>query len=66
MFVPLTTTAPEDGASMPPIRLSSVVLPLPDGPISATKSPSATSSERPSRTGTSCVSRRYTLRTFWT
>ena len=48
---------PTVGWSMPPIRLSSVVLPLPDGPISATKSPSSMSSERPSSTGTSCVSR---------
>ena len=30
---------PPDGASSPPIRLSSVVLPEPDGPISARKSP---------------------------
>ena len=30
---------PPDGESSPPIRLSSVVLPEPDGPISATNSP---------------------------
>ena len=58
MFVLLTTMSPEDGESMPPIRLSSVVLPLPDGPMRATKSPAVTSSDRPSRTGTSWVSRR--------
>ena len=39
MLVPATSTEPPDGVSRPPIRLSSVVLPEPDGPISATKSP---------------------------
>src|SRR5258706_124291 len=61
-----TRTSPEVGWSMPPIRLSSVVLPLPDGPIRATNSPVAISSESPSSTGISCRSRRYTLRTLLT
>ena len=52
-----TTTLPEVGRSMPPIRLRSVVLPLPDGPMSAAKSPSATVSVSPSSTGIACWSR---------
>ena len=39
MLVPPTSIDPPDGLSSPPIRLSSVVLPEPDGPISARKSP---------------------------
>ena len=39
MLVPATSIEPLDGVSRPPIRLSSVVLPEPDGPISARKSP---------------------------
>src|SRR3990170_1997861 len=39
MSVPPTSIEPLDGWSRPPITLSSVVLPDPDGPISARKSP---------------------------
>ena len=34
-LVPATTTSPEVGLSIPAIRLSSVDLPEPDGPMSA-------------------------------
>ena len=40
---PPTRSSPASGLSMPAIRLSSVDLPEPDGPISATKSPAETS-----------------------
>jgi hypothetical protein len=46
---------------MPAIRFSSVLLPEPDGPISATKSPSAISSEMSDSTGTVCAPRWYDL-----
>src|SRR5262245_50763243 len=39
MRCPATWISPASGRSMPPSRLSSVVLPEPDGPITATKSP---------------------------
>ena len=39
MRTPPTSTDPPVGVSRPPIRFSSVVLPEPDGPISARKSP---------------------------
>src|SRR5215470_3548046 len=39
MRSPPTSTAPAVGVSRPPIRLSSVVLPEPEGPINARKSP---------------------------
>ena len=41
---------PRSGVSSPPIRLSRVVLPEPDGPISATKSPCGMSRSTPCRT----------------
>ena len=50
---PRTRTWPRDGRSMTPSRLSIVLLPQPDGPTSATYSPSATSSETPR---TACTS----------
>ena len=40
---PATVTEPLVGRSSPAIRFSSVDLPLPDGPITATASPGATS-----------------------
>ena len=40
---PPTTIVPLVGRSSPAIRLSSVDLPLPEGPITATASPGATS-----------------------
>src|SRR5688572_25113376 len=45
-----TTMSPDDGASSPAIRLSSVVLPDPDGPMRATYSPGWTSRLRSCRT----------------
>ncbi len=39
---PATFTVPELGWSRPQMRLSTVVLPEPDGPMSATRSPAAT------------------------
>ena len=56
--LPPTITLPLVGRSMPAIRLSSVVLPEPEGPMSARKSPDGTPSETPLSTGTSNVSRR--------
>src|SRR5262245_15336684 len=47
---PLTLMAPPVGVSSPPIRLRSVVLPEPDGPISARKSPFGISRLTPLRT----------------
>src|SRR6516162_7508061 len=49
MRVPATWTSPASGRSMPPIRLSKVVLPEPDGPITATKSPAAIENSRSSK-----------------
>src|SRR3712207_7541865 len=46
---PATRTLPCVGLSRPAMRLSSVDLPEPDGPISARKSPSPTSSVMPLR-----------------
>src|SRR5499427_4439061 len=43
MRTPPTSTVPPVGVSSPPMRLSSVVLPEPDGPISARKSPAGIS-----------------------
>ena len=43
---------PLSGLSMPAMRLSSVVLPEPDGPMSAVKSPPAMSSVMSESTGT--------------
>ena len=45
-------------ASSPPKRLSSVVLPLPDGPASATTSPRSTSRSTPRSAGTGTLPRR--------
>ena len=66
MRLPPTTISPELGLSRPPIRLRSVVLPEPDGPISATKSPRGMSSVRPCRTSIFCLPRSYTLVTLRT
>ena len=46
------------GLSMPAMRLSSVDLPEPDGPISATKSPAAMSSVMSTSTGIDLVAAR--------
>src|SRR5918994_2944153 len=52
---------PEVGLSMPAIRFNRVVLPEPDGPMKARKSPSAILSEILRRTGISRLSRWYDL-----
>ena len=43
LTVPVIMTDPRVGVSMQPIRLSSVDLPLPEGPVTTTTSPAATS-----------------------
>src|SRR6516225_5699563 len=48
------------------MRLRSVVLPEPEGPISATKSARGISSVSPCRTSIFCLPRSYTLVTSWT
>ena len=45
--VPFTVTVPAEGRSMPAMRLTMVVLPLPDGPTIATISPSEISRSMP-------------------
>jgi hypothetical protein len=55
--LPVTSTVPEVGVSTHPIRFSSVVLPLPEGPAMDRNSPSATSNETPRRAGTVTVPR---------
>ena len=63
---PAITTSPSSGRSRPAMRLSSVDLPQPDGPITATNSPWATSRSAPrsARTGAVSFSNvRYAART---
>ncbi len=55
--VPATTTLPEVGRSIPAMRFSRVVLPEPEGPMSATNSPSGIETSIPSSTVSSWVSR---------
>src|SRR5262249_44373562 len=50
---PPTRTRPEVGSSVPFRRRNSVVLPLPLPPSNATRSPGASASEMPARTGRS-------------
>src|SRR5882724_419548 len=59
---PSTNTSPADGASSPPSRCKSVLLPEPDAPTIATRSPARTSRSTPSSTGTSSGPLRYVLR----
>src|SRR5688572_30277563 len=56
---PATEMVPELGLSRPAMRFRRVVLPEPDGPISASKLPSGTSRLRLSRTFTGSFPRRY-------
>src|SRR5207245_11250224 len=58
---PSTATVPAVGVSSAPIRFSSVVLPEPDGPMSATKSPRGMSRSMPCRTSIVSPPRRYVL-----
>src|SRR6266704_6618929 len=59
--LPCTITSPAVGASNPPSRCSSVLLPDPDAPTTATRSPGATARSTPSSTGTSRGPPRYVL-----
>jgi len=54
---PATVTVPLVGRSSPATRFKSVDLPLPDGPINATKLRSAKSSDRSANTSMDWVSR---------
>src|SRR5438034_10177122 len=58
---PSTSIRPAVGRSIPPMRLSSVAFPHPDGPWTATSSPSATCMSRPRSAITSDFPVRYTL-----
>ncbi len=49
---PATRTVPAVGRSRVPARCSSVLLPDPDGPSTATSSPAATDKVTPRRAGT--------------
>src|SRR5881394_3325021 len=60
---PFTSTPPWVGESNPPIRLSSVVLPDPDGPISARNSPFGIVRSTPFSTSTRSLPREKNL---WT
>ncbi len=53
--LPATSTEPDVGVSTQPIRLSSVVLPLPDGPAIDRNSPPRTSREMPRSAGTTTL-----------
>src|SRR5439155_14421187 len=55
-------TSPADGASKPPSRCSKVLLPDPEAPTTATRSPAPTSKSTPISTGTSSGPLRYVLR----
>src|SRR5688500_8236174 len=63
MLTPPISIDPPVGVSRPPSRLSSVVLPDPDGPISARKSPCGISIVTPLSTSMRSVPRVYD---FWT
>src|SRR5206468_10605734 len=58
---PSTSIRPAVGRSIPPMRFKSVVFPHPDGPWTATSSPSATCMSRPRSAITSDFPVRYTL-----
>src|SRR5256712_8700168 len=64
---PATSVRPAVGPSIPPRRFSRVVFPHPEGPWTATSSPSATLMSRPRRAITSDRPARYTfIRSFVT
>src|SRR5664279_1309008 len=58
---PWTRTSPPVGASSPPSRCKSVLLPEPEAPTIATRSPRLTARSMPSSTGTSRGPPRYVL-----
>src|SRR5262245_1461108 len=61
MSRPPTRSSPLSGLSMPAMRLSSVLLPDPDGPMSAVNSPGMMSKLMSFNTGTICPPRWYVL-----
>src|SRR5258707_204937 len=63
--VPETSIRPDEGLSMPAMRLRRVVFPEPEGPMSPRNSPSGISNEMSRRTGISYESRQYDFETFW-
>src|SRR3954468_4515323 len=58
---PWTSTSPDVGASSPPSRCRSVLLPEPDAPTIATRSPGCTAKSTPVSTATSRGPLRYVL-----
>src|SRR5438874_9451881 len=64
--VPSIVTRPSSGRSKPATMLRSVVLPHPEGPTSATNSPSPTARSIPRSTGSGPWSVAYVLLTFST
>src|SRR5262245_55124821 len=64
MSTPSIRIEPASGLSIPAMRLSSVDLPEPEGPIRPRKSPRCTSNERSCSTGTTWPPRRYDLNTL--
>src|SRR5215831_3952503 len=61
MRLPSTVIVPSVGESRPPMRFNSVVLPDPDGPIRARKSPRSISRSTWCRTSSRSLPRSYTL-----
>src|SRR5512134_335147 len=59
---PSTMTCPPEGASSPPSRCSNVLLPDPEAPTIAMRSPCSTSRSTPISTGTSSGPPEYVLR----
>jgi len=55
---PATLTEPESAESMPAIRFKRVLLPEPEGPMSARNSPRAMSKLMPVKTGSTWLPRR--------
>jgi hypothetical protein len=62
-ILPARATVPDVGLSSAPRIASSVLLPLPDGPITQTDSPGASAIETPSRIVSDPVGPGYSLRT---
>src|ERR1700687_5542396 len=62
---PWTRTSPPVGASSPPNRCKSVLLPDPDAPTIATRSPRSTARSMPRSTGTSSGPPRYVFLSAW-
>src|SRR5438105_38974 len=63
VLFPATSTVPLVATSTQPIRLSRVVLPLPDGPAMEMNSPLCTSSDTPRSAGTTTLPSVYSFTT---